>query len=147
MTAVTRPRRATVGGKVSWHARGILAMAALATLACSDATAPNDRAFQVIVADTVRPGDMQITIRNATGSVVHLDFCNVTLEQQLPSGAWPDPAPKQILCVAQDLAPGYEANATRNAPPPGRYRYVYPYYLGASSDYVRAYSNTFVAVP
>jgi hypothetical protein len=147
MIAVTRACGATVGRMVRWQVRCTLTVAALATLACSDATAPNDRTLQVIVADTVRPGDMQITIRNATGSVVHLDWCNVTLEQQLPSGGWPDPTPPQLLCVGQDLAPGYEATATRNAPPTGRYRYVYPYYLGTSSDYVRAYSNTFVAVP
>ena len=122
-------------------------MAALATPACSDATAPSERTFQIIVADTVHPGDMQITVRNATGSAVELDQCNVRLEQQLSTGAWPDPSPPQYLCTAAELAPGYQATVTRNAPPPGRYRFMYPYLLRGSSDYVRAYSNAFVVVP
>jgi hypothetical protein len=120
---------------------------AVTTVSCSDATAPSDGTFQVIVADTVRPGDMRITVRNSTGSTVHLDWCSVTLEQELPTGGWPDPMPRQIGCIGVDLAPGYEESATRSAPPPGRYRFMYPYTLGSSTNYVRAYSNTFVAVP
>lgn len=126
---------------------GSLLLVALATLACSDATAPGDRTLQVIVADTVHPGDMQITLRNSTGSAVTVDWCNVTLEQQLSTGAWPDPIPRQNVCLVPPVAPGYEETATRTAPPPGGYRFMYPYYLSSSANYLRAYSNAFVVVP
>lgn len=133
--------------RTSQSTRGGILLLAVAALACGDATAPSDRTLQVIVADTLRPGDIPVTVRNSTGSVVHLDWCNETLEQASSTGAWPDPVPRQNACLAYDLAPGDEEKQTRVVMVPGRYRYVFPYYLGGSTDYARAYSNQFVVLP
>ena len=130
------------------RACGVFLLLTMAALACTDTTSPGDGTFQVIVADTVRTAsDMQITIRNSTPSVVALNWCNVTFERELAPGVWPAPEPPQSYCIAIDLPPGFQETYTRTAPLPGRYRYVYPYFVAGRGDTLKAYSNTFVAVP
>jgi hypothetical protein len=165
-----RPTRATIGRMIRWQFSGVLAMAALATAACSDATAPQAAFLIVVSQDTVRlsqgGGGSQpfITFREQFVPVGQSKVwvTGPYLETEVTPGKWqllggnPDNLYLQAVLGNATAPTNSELGAERTMyfyVQPGRWRLRQLYQVTASSatqpsgEVFAATSNVFVVVP
>jgi hypothetical protein len=152
MIEVMRRIRARVGKQTGWRARGILAMAVLATLGCSDSTAPSSaielRVPQELLVQ-VAPGSIKLqwVVHNQSSASVNVAFSAFTLEQEVSPNTWSTArVSDSVYLGGADIPPGQELTfpASFTGLEPGRYRITVPFSGQGASSRSRAFSNVFV---
>jgi hypothetical protein len=136
---------------IGFAAGGILAVAMLATQACSDSTGPSPAIELRVPQETLRepaPGtiNLQWVAHNRSNGPVNVGLCSTTLEQEVGPDSWTTARVLDALCAGLDVAPGQDLaySVSFTGLEAGRYRITVPWGIRGASGQSLAYSNVFV---